>query len=79
MFNLFKKQQKGMQFCFKVEGMNCTSCAMNIDGELEELEGIYEANTNYAKAETTIQYDPNQVDQEKLKKVIEKLGYSIKE
>ncbi len=34
---------------FKIQGMHCTSCAMNIDGELEDTEGIKEAKTNYAK------------------------------
>ena len=36
----------------KIKGMHCTSCAMNIDGELEDTKGVKEANTSYAKQKT---------------------------
>src|SRR5205085_6844385 len=35
---------------FKISGMHCTSCAMNIDGEIEELEGVLSSSTHYARA-----------------------------
>ena len=36
----------------KIVGMHCTSCAMNIDFELEDIKGVKEASTNYAKLQT---------------------------
>ena len=59
----------------KVSGMHCTSCAMNIDGELEDL-GVKNANTNYAKGETTVEFDPKAVKIEQIKNTIAGLGYS---
>ncbi len=55
---------------FKILGMNCTSCAINIDGELEEAEGIKEATTNYAKQITTVKFDPGKVSPEKIITII---------
>ena len=42
---------------FKINGMHCTACAMNIDGDLEDTEGIQEASTNYAKQITEVSYN----------------------
>jgi Cu+-exporting ATPase len=60
---------------FKIIGMHCTSCAMNIDGELEDTEGVREANTNYAKSQTEVIYDPEQISLQKISKIIEQLDY----
>lgn len=57
----------------KIEGMHCTSCAMNIDGELEDL-GVKNASTNYAKGETEIEYD-DQITLNQIQVAIKKLGY----
>lgn len=59
----------------KIEGMHCTSCAMNIDFDLEDLEGVKSVNTNYAKSETEIEFDEAKVTIEKIIKSIEKTGY----
>ncbi len=54
-------------------GMHCTSCAMNIDGELEDIEGVKEAKTNYAKQVTSVTCDSKKVSIEKLISVIRKV------
>ena len=42
----------------KIEGMHCTSCAMNIDFDLEDLEGVKIAKTSYAKEMCEVEFDP---------------------
>lgn len=60
----------------KIEGMHCTSCAMNIDGDLEDLlEGVKSSSTNYAKSETEVEFDEGKVKTEDIIKTIEKTGY----
>lgn len=59
----------------KITGMHCTSCAMNIDGDLEDTDGVKSANTNYAKQESEVEFDEEKVSHEDLIKVIEKTGY----
>lgn len=62
----------------KITGMHCTSCAMNIDFELEDVEGIIEAGTNYAKQQTIVTFNPEKVKLGKIIEVINKLGYEVK-
>lgn len=59
----------------KITGMHCTSCCLNIDGELEDTEGIKESNTSYAKAQTEVVFDSDKVKQEEIIKIIENVGY----
>jgi copper chaperone CopZ len=61
---------------FKISGMHCTSCAFNIDGELEDTDGVEEANTNFAKAETEVKFDPEKVSVDKIIKLIKSVGYT---
>lgn len=60
---------------FKINGMHCTSCAISIDGELEDMEGVKEAVTNYAKQQTEVIFDPAKVAEDKIKTIIKDLGY----
>jgi copper chaperone CopZ len=59
----------------KIMGMHCSSCAMNIDFDLEDVEGIKVARTNYAKQESEIEFDGEKVKIEDIIKSIEKTGY----
>lgn len=80
MFNLFKPKQKNqnlIQLDWSLDGMHCTSCAVNIDLTLEDLEGVTESNTNFARSIVSVKYDPARIDEDVIKKEIEKLGYSI--
>jgi len=59
----------------KIQDMRCASCAMNIDGALEDTQGVISVNTNYAKGESQVEYDPAYVGLEKLLQVIKGVGY----
>lgn len=59
----------------KIEGMHCSSCAMSIDMDLEDLQGIKDVNTNYAKQSTEVEFDEEKVKKEDIIKSIEKTGY----
>ncbi|MDO8570814.1 MAG: heavy metal-associated domain-containing protein [Candidatus Daviesbacteria bacterium] len=60
----------------KIDGMHCTSCAMCIDMDLEDLPGVCNCKTSYAKAETEVEYDPEKIDLEKITETIKKSGYT---
>ena len=56
--------------------MHCTSCAMNIDGDLEDLvKGIKSSKTNYAKQETEVEFDEEEVKVEQIIAQIKETGY----
>lgn len=62
---------------FKISGMHCSSCAMDIDGTLEDRDGVKESRTSYAKAETEVKFDPSKIKESAIKKLISSTGYNI--
>ena len=60
----------------KIEGMHCVSCAFDIDGVLEETEGVKKAQTNYAKAEVVIEFDNGMLSEKRLITIIQNSGYT---
>lgn len=60
----------------KIIGMHCTSCAMNIDGDLEDfVKGVKSAKTNYARQECEVEFEEEIVAVEQIITQIEKTGY----
>lgn len=59
----------------KIEGMHCTSCAMNIDFDLEDIEGVTSAKTSYAKQECEIEFDEEKIEMDTILQTIQKTGY----
>ena len=62
----------------KIDGMHCASCAMSIDFDLEDLEGIKSAKTSYAKQECEVEFDEDKVKSEIIIQTIQKTGYQAK-
>ena len=60
----------------KIIGMHCTSCAMNIDGELEDTDGVRQSSTNYAKQQTEVEFDEKKIDENKIIEIIKATGYT---
>ena len=78
MFNFFKKTNSNHQVLnWKLKGLHCSSCAMNIDLALEDLQGIIKIKTNYASSQTTMTIDPNIVKISEIKAILKELGYSV--
>ncbi|KYG34360.1 heavy metal translocating P-type ATPase [Alkalihalobacillus trypoxylicola] len=59
----------------QIEGMTCAACANRIEKGLSKVEGVQEANVNYALERSVIKYDSEVVDRGKLEEVVNKLGY----
>lgn len=61
---------------YKIDGMHCTSCAMSIEMDLENLPGVIKTTTSYAKGETEVEFDPKKVTEETIIETIKKSGYT---
>ena len=61
----------------KIKGMHCTSCAFNIDGELEDTEGIKSSQTSYARQETEVEFDESKINMQKIIDIVKKTGYDV--
>lgn len=59
-----------------MNGMHCSSCAMNIDGTLEDA-GVAEARTSFAKQETKLKFDEKKISLAEIKKIIKAEGYEV--
>ena len=60
-----------------IDGMTCAACAARIGRGLNGLEGVAEANVNYATARAVVSYDPDSVDPATFDTTIQKLGYAV--
>lgn len=69
----------GDKFIFQIEGMHCPSCAMNIDSQLEELDGVLAAKTKYASQKVVLEIDSRKVSVKQIQDCIHKMGYQIKD
>ncbi|ARC85436.1 copper-translocating P-type ATPase [Clostridium argentinense CDC 2741] len=59
----------------KIEGMTCASCAKAVERATRKLNGVTEANVNYATEKLSISYEPSKIKVSDIKKAIEKAGY----
>ncbi len=64
------------EITLKIGGMHCTSCAMNIDFELEDLEGVLDSHTNYVRMITIVRIHPDKTTHTDIINVITALGYT---
>jgi copper chaperone CopZ len=68
---------KTVKKTFKINGMDCASCSLVIDSELESIPGVIKSQTSYAKQETEVEFEEDKVTEEKVLETIKKSGYEL--
>jgi Cu+-exporting ATPase len=63
----------------KITGMDCASCAAVIEYGLKKQEGINSANVNFATEKLYLDFDPQRVTLDKIKKLVKDSGYGAEE
>ncbi len=63
----------------KIIGMTCAACAKASERAVKKLDGVSEANVNFATEKMVIQFDEEKVDIDKIKEAVAKAGYEAKE
>lgn len=61
----------------KISGMSCAACAVRIENGLNKIEGVNQANVNFAMEKATVEYDDKLVTIGKLDELINKLGFQV--
>ena len=61
---------------FKIKGMHCASCASVIERAVKKIEGISDANVNYASEKLFVDYH-HEIDDKNITDVIKKTGYDV--
>ncbi|WP_232700670.1 heavy metal translocating P-type ATPase [Halobacterium wangiae] len=59
-----------------IQGMSCANCSQSISEAVTSLDGVSEANINFATDEGSVTYDPEEVSLGELFDAIEDAGYS---
>ena len=59
----------------KIQDMHCASCAANIEKALKKERGVISVNVNFAAENAFIEYNPEKIDIQKIKKIIKETGY----
>ena len=67
------KQQE--QASLQITGMTCAACANRIEKGLKKLDGVSEANVNFAMERATVTYDPDRTSMDHMEETVKKLGY----
>lgn len=62
---------------FPVLQMSCAACAVSVESILAGLPGVVSASVNFAAATVTVEYLPNHVKTEDLKKAVQSIGYDL--
>jgi Cu+-exporting ATPase len=57
--------------------LDCATCVQTIDRALMELDGVKQADVNFATSKAYITYDPSRVSLKIVEQAIKKTGYSI--
>lgn len=63
---------------FRIIGMHCTSCALLIDSDLEDVDGVVVSSTSYARQVTEVEFEEEKVTEERILEIIRKNGYEAK-
>jgi Cu+-exporting ATPase len=61
-----------------ITGMSCASCALKIEKGLAKVEGVSQANVNFATEKATVIFHPAQTDLSHLIEKVKDLGYGAK-
>ncbi len=60
-----------------ITGMSCANCAANITRTVGKLDGVTEANTNYAAEQTMVSYDPDKIQSSEIINKITDIGFKV--
>lgn len=61
----------------KIEGMTCASCTNTVEKATRKLDGVTEANVNFATEKLNISFDESKVSVQDIQAAVEKSGYKV--
>ena len=62
---------------FKIGGMTCSACANRIEKVVSKMDGVKEANVNFATETLTVNYDDKIITKAEIEQKVEKIGYKV--
>jgi len=62
---------------FKIEGMTCSACANRVERFVKKLDGVNNANVNFATETLNVEFDETKLNNENIESVVVKAGYGV--
>ena len=62
---------------FKISGMTCSACANRIEKVVSKMDGVKDANVNFATETLTVNYDDKAITKLDIEEKVEKIGFKI--
>ncbi len=76
---LAQEQNKYKKIELSVKGMTCTSCELHIESEVKKLPGVSFVKASYEKGSTTVEFDEQKVEADKIIAAINGTGYKVQQ
>ena len=70
---------KTEKIILKIQGMHCAHCALTIEKILSKQKGVVSANVNFTLGHCVIEYEPEKISLNELKKTVKTAGYKVEE
>ena len=61
----------------KISGMTCAACAQRVQKAVSKLEGVVNANVNFATEKLSVEFDEQKASLPAIKDAVEKAGYGV--
>ena len=62
---------------FDISGMTCAACATKIEKRISKMDGVSNANVNFALETIAVEYDSKQVETSDMITAVKKMGYEL--
>ena len=60
---------------FRVEGMHCSNCPMEVEAIEDDLPGIKQVSASYQKGNMVVEFDETKVSEAQIMAAVAKRGY----
>jgi copper chaperone CopZ len=64
---------------YRIEGMTCSGCERTVSKVVANIQGVKSAKADLSSSSVFVEYDPTQVDVEKIKSAVNSVGYKFVE
>ena len=71
------KDQRHKKAYLSISGMTCASCVARIEKGIRNVSGVKDAHVNLATERAEMVFNPREVDEKDIAKIIEDLGYKV--
>jgi copper chaperone CopZ len=66
-----------MERIYNVPGIHCGGCVATVEGAASSLPGVIRAKADENTKQVRVEFDPHQIDEERIKQALANAGYPV--